>query len=121
MLLLFVGCSNSQNPGITNEVVAMSASDFIQDMRPDGVILDVRTPDEYEQGHLASAQNINFLGPDFKDQVATLDKGKTYYLYCRSGNRSGQASALMQEMGFTSLVNIGGLADLEQAGAEVIR
>lgn len=55
------------------------------------VIIDVRTPEEYVNGHVTGAKNINFLDNDFQKYVSQLDPKKKYYLYCASGNRSGKA------------------------------
>ncbi len=59
--------------------------------RPGVVLLDVRTPEEYSNGRVRGAKNINFLADNFEEQVNKLDRKKTYYLYCASGNRSGKA------------------------------
>lgn len=80
------------------------------------IILDVRTAEEYQSGHLKGARNIDFLSSDFKDQLSSLDKNKKYVLYCRSGNRSGQASYIMKKMGFPNSENLGSLA---QAGKKM--
>lgn len=65
-----------------------------------GVMLDVRTGMEYRSGALPKAQNVDFMSSAFAREVAGLDKSKTYFLYCRSGNRSGQACSVMHRMGF---------------------
>jgi phage shock protein E len=84
-----------------------------------GVIIDVRTKGEYDQGHLVQTDDlIDFMTPDFRDKVGQLDKDKTYYLYCRSGNRSGQAARIMKGMGFDQVYNIGGFEELRDAGFE---
>ncbi|MBL7723987.1 MAG: rhodanese-like domain-containing protein [Chitinophagaceae bacterium] len=73
------------------------------------VLLDVRTPDEYNAGHIPRSLQIDVLkAEDFKKQVAALDKTKTYLLYCRSGKRSKEALALMKEAGFTKLYDLKG-------------
>lgn len=77
----------------------------------EAVVLDVRTPEEFGDSHLKGATNIDFRGKDFDAQVAKLDKSKSYKLYCRSGNRSGQAIEKMKKMGFERLENLGGLHD----------
>lgn len=79
------------------------------------VILDVRTPEEFNTNHIEGSVNINFLGNDFKEQVSKLDKNKTYKLYCRSGNRSGKAMTLMNSIGFNHVENIGSLQDAGKA------
>lgn len=82
-----------------------------------GIIIDVRTQEEYDAGHLAAVdRHLNLLNGDFEAQLKSLDKDKTYYLYCRSGNRSGQAAELMVESGFNNVYNIGGYQDLVDAG-----
>ncbi|MBN8678003.1 MAG: rhodanese-like domain-containing protein [Chitinophagales bacterium] len=64
------------------------------------VLLDVRTAGEYAGGTIPGAKNIDFLSPAFLQKVEKLDKNATYFLFCRSGNRSGQACKLMHKMGF---------------------
>lgn len=84
-----------------------------------GVVIDVRTPEEYEQGYLAAAEFLfDWRGGEFQDAMKDLDKEETYYLYCRTGNRSGQAAELMRENGFEKVYNIGGFQDLSAAGME---
>ncbi|WP_159437469.1 rhodanese-like domain-containing protein [Hymenobacter daecheongensis] len=80
------------------------------------VILDVRTPAEYATGHLRHAQNLDVKAPDFATKAARLDTTKTYLLYCASGNRSGQAAAILQAQGFRKVVNGGGFKTLKEAG-----
>ncbi len=79
-------------------------------------LVDVRTPEEFDGGHLQYAKNINFNGTDFKAQIAKLDKHKPVYLYCRSGNRSGKAADTLQALGFHSYYNIGGFEQLKAEG-----
>lgn len=74
----------------------------------EGVLLDVRTPEEFNQGHLAGAELIDFYERTFQSEIAKLDKGETYYVYCRSGNRSGQTLEMMQSMGFTDVYGLKG-------------
>jgi len=78
-------------------------------------ILDVRTPEEVEEGYIAGATNIDFYeGQDFINALEALDKTKHYYVYCRSGNRSGQACAYMEKAGFTKAYNlVGGILKWE--------
>jgi len=71
-------------------------------------LLDVRTPKEYEEGHIGDAILIDFLADDFKDKVQSLDKNKPVYLYCRSGGRSGKASKLLEELGFIEIYDLKG-------------
>ncbi len=75
-----------------------------------GVLLDVRTPEEFTAGHIDGSINIDIFNPDFRDQIDSLDKSKEYFVYCRSGNRSGQACMLMTELGYKSNNLMGGIA-----------
>lgn len=109
----------SNNPAANMEVTNLSPAQYqAQAAQQPGLLLDVRTPGEYAGGHLSDAQNLDWLGGQFAAQVDGLDKNKTYYLYCASGNRSGQASRMMLEKGFTKVYNIGGYAALAQAGIQ---
>ena len=81
----------------------------IQNNPPDDlVILDVRTPEEFGEGHLDGAILVDFYNDDFRDQIAALDPDVPYLLYCRSGNRSGQTAALMTELGFKDVADVDG-------------
>lgn len=81
--------------------------------QPNVVLLDVRTPEEYATGHLASAGNLDFRAPDLGERLQQLDRNKTYVLYCASGNRSNKTAMLMQEKGFLHVVNAGAYKDLK--------
>jgi len=73
------------------------------------VILDVRTPMEIEEGYIPNMKAIDFMeGQLFLEAVEKLDKSKNYYIYCRSGNRSGQACDIMQQLGFENTFNLEG-------------
>lgn len=71
-------------------------------------ILDVRSQAELEDGSVPNHKLIDIMQPDFTSKIAQLDKNKTYLVYCRSGNRSGKACAMMAEMGFKELYNLAG-------------
>lgn len=87
------------------------------------LILDVRTPAEVAEGHLAGALFVDFLADDFKEKVQLLDKSADYIVHCRSGNRSGQAVVIMADLGFTgALVNGGSLEDAAAStGIEIVK
>lgn len=90
----------------------------ILDAPPDDlVVLDVRTPAEFDEGHLPGAVLIDFYEDDFADQLAELDPDVPYLLYCRSGNRSGQTRDILDDLGFTDVADIeGGLTAWANAG-----
>jgi phage shock protein E len=84
------------------------AAAVLADAPDDLVILDVRTPEEFAEGHIDGAVLVDFYDADFADQLAALDPDLPYLVYCRSGNRSGQTLPLMQQLGFGSAVDVGG-------------
>ncbi len=87
----------------------------------DLVILDVRTPEEFAEGHLDGAVMIDFYDADFAEQLAGLDPDVPYLLYCRSGNRSGQTIEVMRELGFTDVADIdGGILSWSDAGLPTV-
>ena len=83
-------------------------------------ILDVRTDDEVAEGYIPNSTHIDiYLGQGFIDELNKLDKSKNYYVYCRSGNRSGQACAIMNSIGFENTLNLeGGFMNWEGEVAE---
>jgi len=85
-------------------------------------IIDVRTQEEWATGHLEGAVRIGIADADFAQQLDTLDKSADYYIYCRSGNRAGQAIDFMKSAGFTGkLVNGGAVANAAtQTGLTVV-
>jgi len=87
----------------------VGAAQFDELMREkNSVVLDVRTPEELNDGAVPGHKMINFFDPSFQQKVAKLDKSKTYLVYCRSGNRSGNACKAMGDMGFEKLYNLEG-------------
>ena len=93
----------------------------ITDNPPDDlVVLDVRTPEEFAEGHLEGAVLVDFYAADFAEQLAALDTDVPYLVYCRSGNRSGQALGVMEQLGFASAVDVdGGIVAWADAGLPV--
>lgn len=89
---------------------------------PEGlVILDVRTDDEFTDGHIDGAVLLDFYRDDFADRLAEFDPTVPYVLYCRSGNRSGQARAIMDDLGFGSVEDIdGGIVGWLDAGLPIV-
>ncbi|MGK7394937.1 MAG: rhodanese-like domain-containing protein [Candidatus Cyclobacteriaceae bacterium M3_2C_046] len=79
-----------------------------QDDMDSYILLDVRTPREYDEEHIPDSTLINIYDQDFPEQVAKLDRDKTYYVYCRSGKRSADACIIMHDLGFRKLHNLTG-------------
>ncbi|MGH1334709.1 MAG: rhodanese-like domain-containing protein [Aureispira sp.] len=78
------------------------------DTHQGSVLLDVRTPREVAESSIEGAIAIDFLARDFDQKVKGLDKEVAYYIYCRSGQRSGQACLTMAQLGFKQLSNLEG-------------
>ena len=101
VLLLFISCKDASSQN------GYKITDF--DVKNETVILiDVRTPREFAEGHLPGAENINIYDEDFKDQFAKFNKQETIYVYCRSGSRSAKAQHMLQAIGFTNVINLEG-------------
>src|SRR5690606_18476041 len=81
----------------------------------DRTVIDVRTPEEYDAGHVDGAERIGLADADFADRVADLDPDAAYVVYCRTGNRSAQAATIMREAGL-DVVDGGAFDDMVAAG-----
>jgi len=86
------------------------------------VIIDVRTPEEYTEGHIENAINLNYYSKTFEDKLDKLDKSKTYLIYCRSARRSGMALDTMKQLGFTKVYHmLGGIIQWKAEGFPTIK
>ena len=99
-LILINAClSNAQN--------AVAPAAFEAKMvQPNVQLVDVRTPQEFANGHLENAQNINYNDPKFKENIALLDKSKPIAVYCGVGGRSSKASKILVELGFKDITDL---------------
>ncbi|GAB4229525.1 MAG: hypothetical protein OHK0028_03680 [Deltaproteobacteria bacterium] len=99
------------SPAEARETIGKRAVD------PGFVLLDVRTPKEYGDERIRGAVMIDYRSPRFRDEVAKLDRGKTYLVYCRTGNRSRGALQVMRESGFRNVLHLeGGITKWKEAG-----
>ena len=122
MVLLFA-CSHGQaenNKTIVQNVNAAQFATIVKEGK--GQLIDIRTPREYNAGHINGATMIDFYAPDFKSRLAKLNKDKPVYIYCRSGNRSSQTVRIMQGMGFKEVINLQhGINDWVSSGKELVQ
>lgn len=88
----------------------------LQTQKPNDVLLDVRTPEEFAQGHIPQAVNMDLSHPDFLNQISRLDPKKTYITFCRSGSRALMASGLLTQAGFQTINSRVGIVQWQQAG-----
>ncbi|MBI5017821.1 MAG: rhodanese-like domain-containing protein [Deltaproteobacteria bacterium] len=105
--------------GASRDVGAAEAATLIEARqgKADFAVLDLRTPKEFGEGRIAGAVMVDFLAPTFRQELANLDRGKTYLVYCRSGNRSRKALAVLDELGFHDVVHLSrGIAQWKEAG-----
>lgn len=129
MALLSGGCSNaqnqseenSQNEGVINKDIDVKEfAELVE--KGNGLLLDVRTDDEFAESHLKGATQIDFFSSDFKNKVSELDKNTPVYVYCRSGGRSGKAAKMMKGMGFKEVYNLeGGILAWQRKGMPVAK
>lgn len=96
----------SNNTKLTGSVFLTKYKDT-----PNAVLLDVRTPSEFNSGHINMAINIDYENPNFETEVQKMDTSKTYFVYCRSGNRSAKAVAIMRKNNIKNIYELqGGVA-----------
>jgi rhodanese-related sulfurtransferase len=87
----------------------LSQNEWVEQLNAseNAVILDVRTEDEVSEGYIPNAINIDIhKGQGFIYEIEALDKSKTYFVYCKSGGRSGQACSIMNQLGFENAYNL---------------
>lgn len=131
MALLFcfslTNCDNSKGQQPVTQTAAQTPQtvllpdDFETKALQAGVqLIDVRTPAEYQTGHIANATNINFNDPNFKTLMEKLDKNKPVAVYCAAGGRSGKSAALLTQMGFKTVFDLqGGMGAWKAKGKKV--
>jgi len=99
LLLFHLGCAQISSKPIT-EISQKEMNDMI--------LIDVRTPEEFQEGHLGNAMNINWYDEDFANQFSEIDKSEVIYMYCKKGGRSAKAQQKLKALGFTNVVNLEG-------------
>ena len=113
VILLLAGCAETTGGenDATYRQITMSEAVEMMASESDYIILDVRRPDEFSAGHIPNAVNIpnESIGADEIDELP--DKDRLILVYCRSGNRSKQASEKLVRLGYTNIVEIGGILD----------
>lgn len=113
--------SEAPEGSVFRNVTAMEAKQLIEE-NSNLVVLDVRTPEEFQNGHIKGARNINFHGPRFNEQLNALEKDQAYLLHCQSGGRSSTTVDEMKSMDFMQVYHLqGGLSSWEEAGYETVQ
>jgi phage shock protein E len=122
--ILNINCNN-QNSSKTGaplgEINQVSAAEF-KEKSVNQTIIDIRTPQEYGQGYIEGAININYFDRSFLDQVSEFDKNKPIFIYCRSGNRTSSASKKLLKLGFTEVYDLqGGIISWARDKNEIVK
>ena len=124
LLITLAGCGSTAalNQQINN-VSPSEAAGIIEEnsSADDFVILDIRTSEEFAAGKIEDSINIDFYAADFREQLDGLDKDAHYLVYCNSGNRSGQALPIFEDLGFAEVDNLStGITGWYNEGYEVV-
>lgn len=118
-VFLVSSCSTGQR---TRGKFELSPAEFAQKLKdqPNAIVLDVRSPEEFADGSLPHARNVDWNGPDFESEVATLPKTEPIYVYCLSGGRSASAAAHLRKAGFNPVYEmVGGLIRWRAEGIQL--
>ncbi len=121
---LFLDSLSAQESTRVKAVSAKGAADLIEKHKGDNdfAILDIRTPGEFQSGHLAKSILIDFYSKNFADQLSRLDKEKTYLVYCRSGNRSTRSLELFKKLKFQNVYHMSsGIRAWKSEGFSVVK
>lgn len=101
-------------------ITPTEAFDWLSDSQASWQVIDVRTPQEFSEGHLKNADLINFYDPEFRTKLLEMNRHQPTIIYCRSGNRSGRALEMMRQLGFKNVYDIqGGILAWQTAGYPV--
>ncbi len=96
-----VACNTSNN--------VLDVAQFEQKLTdPNVVLIDVRTPQEFAEGHIEGALNIDFYGDNFEREIHAINQSKTILVYCKSGNRSGKAASILAKNNFKNVYDLSG-------------
>ena len=105
---------------ISPEINIISESDFIELQDSEYTLIDVRTQDEFDLGHINSAINLDFYSDTFKNDILSLPKNETIVLYCRTNNRSSKTATILQENGYRDILVIkGGINEWVKNGNDI--
>ena len=119
LLLILYSCSGQAQSGYL-----LPPNDFKKKVETteNPVIVDVRTPEEYSEGHLANAMNMDWDGDAFHQQIQSLDKNASVFVYCYGGGRSSAAAKELKKQGFKNVYDLkGGFSAWKKAGLPEVK
>ena len=126
--LTFISCAQNKKEtvdgdpleAIQKNVVSLISPQELNAISETVLIIDVRTPKEYSEGHIPNARNINFYDETFITEMNKLDKTKDIYVYCKVGGRSGKAAKQLQKLGFVKVYDLeGGILNWKKNDLEI--
>ena len=105
----FISCGQGNGGAQSGALVHLGPAEFSQAIQKNEVVLiDVRTPEEYQGGYIQGAKNLNYFGADFEESISSFAKEKPVYVYCASGGRSEAACEDLVKNGVVSVYNLSG-------------
>jgi len=124
--ILAGSCTDNETTPAVNiyEVTPQEAFELIQDNQnnSDFIIIDIRTPAEFAEGHIEGAVNIDYYQQTFTEDMDNLDRDRIYLIYCRTGNRSANALLIMEELNFKEIYHLSdGIVAWNQEGLPVVK
>ncbi len=115
-LIFIFSCELINSP----EINIISESDFVEILDSDYTLIDVRTQDEFDLGHIDGAINLDFYSETFQNDILSLPKNETIVLYCRTNNRSSKTANILKENGFKEIsVLEGGITEWVKNGNDI--
>ncbi|MFZ3272703.1 MAG: rhodanese-like domain-containing protein [Lutibacter sp.] len=108
VLVTILGMScNTKSQSQSDAIKVLTPTEF-KEKSVNQTIIDIRTPQEFSEGHIEGAININYFDDNFLDQIAKYDKNQPIFIYCRSGNRTTSASKKAEDFGFKEIYDLEG-------------
>ena len=131
-ILFFVFCSEDEKQVESNDVHTDTLANVLPDTvsvtemerlmnEPGYIVVDVRTPEEYDAGHIENTLNLNFESGEFSENIQMFDKDKTYLIHCWTDRRSGLAKEIMDKMDFKTIVVKGGIEEWKSQNKPVVK
>ena len=119
--ILFLACQENRTAEPSVELITVEEMDSLVQLG-NVQLIDVRTPEEYNEGHIESALNINFYDDNFEELIEQVDKSKPVAVYCGKGGRSAKCASFMKNAGFTKIYDLnGGITEWKFKGKELTK
>lgn len=122
-LVIALGFNSCKDNSENKQITVISPEEVYEAVtNSDRQLIDVRTTEEFAEGHVAKSKNICVTEDDFKEKASKLDKNEPVYVYCKSGKRSAKAAQILKEMGFTEIYDMdGGILNWEKQGLQQVQ